>query len=263
MADVRRASAVGSSSRTIARGSSSSTVRVARPVWACRRAGLRSRASDTASPTPGMRQHAGAVGVGRQQPDEAVLHARLVDGRRRSGARRGTPATTSSVRAIDTGRPQPAPGGDRWPGRRRRPRPSSLPGPQRQRPVGGDVVVGRAEEHELAVGQPRQDRVDGRQRLHPLAHRRRSRRRRAGRRRRPRRMSASTAAAVASSVRSISICVHASSGPTASAESGATSTRRSCSSRTARSIGCTSRWMRGRGARAPSASCRRGTACRR
>ena len=41
-----------------------------------------------------------------------------------------------------------------------RARPSSLPGRSGREPSAPTVVVGGAEEHELAVGQPRQDRVD-------------------------------------------------------------------------------------------------------
>ena len=44
-------------------------------------------------------------------------------------------------------------------------------GAQRDRAGGVDVVVGGAEEHELAGGEPRQDRVDVAEREHPFAHR--------------------------------------------------------------------------------------------
>ena len=211
-------------------------------------------------------EHADPVGVRRQQADEAVLHRRPPAGRRRrpSGARPGTPSRRRRCGRWSTGpvgRHRPRRAGARSSSRAR---PSSLPARSVSAAVGGDVVVGGAEEHELAVGEPRQDRLHVGERVHPVAHRREV---------------VDDALHVgdarddlgldlggrSSSMRSISICVHASTGAVDVGRVGGRR-RRSRSRVVARppaASGARAGARRGRGARGPSASCRRGTACRR
>ena len=75
------------------------------------------------------------------------------------------------MRAIVTSRPAGIGRGARARSSSRA-RPSSLPATSVRPPSGADVVVGGPEEHELAGGQPRQDRRHRGQRVHPVAHRR-------------------------------------------------------------------------------------------
>ena len=119
----------------------------------------------------GDTEHADPVGVGGEEADEPRLHgaAGVLDG-----------DDGLAVVAEDGGAVVGAGDRHRSPGRHRRrlANPAILAGEaehavvaERERVVGVDVVVGGAEEHELAVGEPGQDRVDGGERVHPAAHR--------------------------------------------------------------------------------------------
>ena len=115
-------------------------------------------------------EHADPVGVGRQQPDESPLGC-VVGADDHDGLALRPEHGCAGVAAGDDDGPVT--------GHRRRVGPIELadlaelaPPPQGERAVGGPVVVGGAEEHELAVGEPRQERVDRAQLLHPRPHRR-------------------------------------------------------------------------------------------
>jgi hypothetical protein len=119
---------------------------------------------------PGDLEDADPVGVGRQQPDEPALglvvrphdHDGLTlvaeHGRPGVAARDHDRSIARDRRRVDpvlvAELTQPGSGADG------------------ERAVAGPVVLGGAEEHELALGEPWQERVDRAQLVHPGAHRR-------------------------------------------------------------------------------------------
>ena len=215
MAATRRASADGSSSNTRSRGRFSSTVRVARPVCVCIRAGGEVEGVGDRRADAGDVEDADPVGVRRQQADEPRLAAarRVGDGDHRLAIGAEDPR-----RVVGAGDGDGAVGGHRARADAR--------GRRRGR--------GRARCRGAASGSRRRRRRTRRSRGTRTGRRRATGA--AGRRRRAppsgraspskssttrrtsssaARISASSSAAVASSVRSISNCVHASSRPRA------------------------------------------------